>query len=192
LEEQAGISPTMFDNVSAQLIKGGEDIALKFNTAGQTIRNLKHDIEDMQAALEAGGSASLLGPAIDSAKVLLKTTQDSVAETERHNAALLQLAQTYQGVSLEVAGMLQKQKDQLAIASTTTGQARMAAQEQATLNDLKGQGKTLEERTAIAAGQRAISQAQVNAAAASALDTLCDHAKVAATIKQLTNKRGMS
>jgi len=164
------------------MVVAGEDIARQYDKASTSIKKLTGDIEDMQRALASGGRADLLEPAIRAAQVQLKTEQDAKEAADRHNAAVLAIADAYQGVSLETAQALEKQKGQLAVAQATTAAARMNAQQQATINELLLQGKTLTEATAIAEGQRAIEQAKINAQAQQQLAASRDQYAVASSV----------
>ncbi|TMQ24159.1 MAG: hypothetical protein E6J90_08875 [Deltaproteobacteria bacterium] len=163
-------------------IKRGEDIARTFDKAGESIKILTEQIKDMKAALDAGGNAQLLGPAINAAQVQLRLAQDSEAATQRHNTAVLQLADSYKGVSIETAITLERQRGQLDVASAITGAQKLIAQEVARTNELLLQGKSAEEASAIAAGERAIAQAQINAGAQNQLFALQNAAAGAAAV----------
>ena len=91
--------------------------------------------------------------------------QEAAAATERQAVAVLEMAKAYPGMSVEVAKQLYAIEGQLAVAQQITGLGQINAQHEATINQLKLQGKTLSEAIAIADGQRAIALAQVNTAA---------------------------
>jgi len=85
--------------------------------------------------------------------------------TERQAKAVLQMAEAYPGMSIEVAKQLNALEGQLLVAQEITGKQQIEAQFLVNINSLLLQGKTLTEATAVAEAQRAISLAQVNTAA---------------------------
>lgn len=105
-----------------------------------------------------GGSNEAAARAGELLAISMKNVAD---ETDRANAIALQLMQTYNTSSREIANMRAGLADQLVAASAVGGQARMAAQEQATYNDLIRQGKTEQDAAGVAAAQRAVTQAQI-------------------------------
>jgi len=92
--------------------------------------------------------------------------------TERQAVAVLQMAEAYPGMSIEVAKQLDALKGQQAVAEAVTGSQKIEAETLTSINTLLLQGKTLTEATAIAEGQRAVALANVNAAAERTLITL--------------------
>jgi len=85
--------------------------------------------------------------------------------TERQAKAVLEMAQAYPGMSIEVAKQLDALKGQLSVAQQVTGLGQINAQHEATINSLKLQGRSLSEAIAVADLQRATALAQVNAEA---------------------------
>lgn len=94
-----------------------------------------------------------------------RMAEEAKVATERQAQAVLQMAQTYSGMSIEVAKQLDALNGQLVVAQQITGLGQINAQHQVTINNLLLQGKTLTEAIAIADAQRAVALAQVNSAA---------------------------
>lgn len=126
-----------------------------------------------------GGSNEAAARAAEVLKMNLKSTAD---ETDRANSVALRLAHSYGTSSLEVAKTRAALSDQLGVASAVGGQARLAAQEQATFNELIRQGKSAEDASAIASQQRAVAQAQINTNAQETLFSLQNQRDVASAI----------
>jgi hypothetical protein len=121
-----------------------------------------------RAAVAAQQIAFATGNEYETAKALtaeqmlkVQLSSQATVAADLTAAATLRMAQAYPGMSIEVAKVLQAQQGQLAVVSSLTGAERIRAQEQATIAALLLQGKTLIEAQAIAAGQRAIAEAQV-------------------------------
>jgi hypothetical protein len=92
--------------------------------------------------------------------------------SQREAAAVLALANSYQGLTVEQAKTVQGYREQEALAGAVTGQARMLVQEEQTIAQLLRQGATLYQAQAVAAAQRAAAVAAANAQAGQTLQRL--------------------
>lgn len=123
-----------------------------------------------------------IGTAVEAGQVGRITAQEGGEKQARANTEALKLHETYKGISLETAKILENQAGTLKVASAVGGAARMQAQEYATVAQLVQQGVKLEEAQAIAAGERAIAQAQINSQAMENLANLRDQFAVNAAV----------
>jgi hypothetical protein len=123
------------------------------------IRNLEAAVSSLTRAQNVPSAAGVFandnGAALTAAQNQLKILQESKAEAERYNQNVKAIASAYGDVSTKAALSLVSLNNQLLVATAIGGQAKIQAQEQATINDLLLQGKTLEDAIAIAAAQRA-------------------------------------
>lgn len=158
--------------------KGAEDLGKQFGKTGDdAVRSLLPYIEqlekinklisDIQNAQQQGTGRAFGGldnEALNAAEVLKDKIKATADETARANAIGLQLKETYGTSSIEVAKTLDGLRDQAMVAAAVGGAAQMAAQEQARFNELVREGKTEQEAMRIAAAERAVTQARINAA----------------------------
>lgn len=128
--------------------------------------------QDSPGAQDRQGLAGNNAEAARAAEVLKMNIKAAADETARANVLALSLAAAYGTGSLEVAKTLAIQQAQLGVASAVGGAARLAAQEQATYTQLIIEGKSASDAAAIAAGQRAIAEAQINSNALETLQTM--------------------
>jgi hypothetical protein len=129
------------------------------------INKLETALKTLQDASNTPGVSRKLGQdqaAINAGEVQLRLLKDQTEESARHNAKVLEIAASYQGVSTQTAMVLDNQQQQLAVASAVTGQERLAAQEAANRHDLELQGVEATEAASRAAGQREIAEARLN------------------------------
>lgn len=148
----------------------------------EELEKLQAKIKRAQSDPNVGGRQGLGGSnseASNAAEVLSLNITNTRAETERANKVALELVKTYNTGSIEIAKMRAGLADQLLVASAVGGQARMAAQERATYNELIRQGKKEEDAAGVATAQRAATQAQINT-------------QVKETTFQLQNQLGVS
>jgi hypothetical protein len=126
-----------------------------------------NDLERAQADARVSGRmefAQQLQPAIDATRLQIQLQKESQAEIARQVTAVTELAAKYNNVSIEVAKMLESLKDQTAIAEAVPGPEKAAAEDQARMNQLRLEGKSIIEATAITEAERALKIAQANAA----------------------------
>lgn len=134
----------------------------------EKLAKLQADIKRAQSDPNVGGKQGLSGDnaeAARSAELLALNMKNTREETDRANQVALQLMQTYNTSSREIANMRAGLADQLVVASAVGGQAKLAAQQYAAWNELIRQGKSEEDAAGVAAAQRAVAQAQLTAQA---------------------------
>lgn len=102
--------------------------------------------------------------ALQVAQMQLDLAKEGVGVEQRKAEVFAQNAAMYPQVAASTAQILAQQKDQLIVAGAVGVQAQMQAQYEATINQQKAAGKSLSDAIAIADSQRAIVQAQINAA----------------------------
>lgn len=153
-------------------------------------------VEDQvaQKALEIGLAYNKVGPEgkaqIDAMRGELLALKQSQAEMsqvapgtyDRQLAAIQAIKAEYPGMVAQDAIRMAHLDDQLRIAQAMPGVARMAAEEQARINQLLLEGKTLELAMAFAAKERAVAQAQINTAAEQQLQTLREEYAVVSAV----------
>jgi hypothetical protein len=113
----------------------------------------------------------------------LQTLQAAEA-AERMAKATLETAAAYPGMSIEVAKQLDALNAQLVLAQQLTGLGEINVQYYLRINELRLQGKTLEEQVAIATAQRAVALAQVETAAQQQLRTLREEYEIITAISE--------
>jgi hypothetical protein len=149
------------------------------------IHKLEDALKAVQDAQNTPGVVRKLGQddaATRAIQVQLNLLKDQTAESDKHNAKVLEIAGSYQGVSTQTALVLENQRHQLDVASAVTGEERLAAQEASTRADLELRGVDATEAAAIAAGQREIAEAQITARVQSQLLGMRDQLAVAQAV----------
>lgn len=109
-------------------------------------------------------------------------TREHADEAARYNQRVLEIAASFKEVGVSTALSLNNLQTQLPVAQAIGAAARLAAQEQATYTELGDKGKTAIEAASLAEAQRAIAQAQINAAAQENLLSLKDQEAVARAV----------
>lgn len=100
--------------------------------------------------------------------------EQAAAATERQAVATLQLAQTYPGISIEVAKQLAQHNAQLPVVQAVTGAQRMAAQYAADYANALAQGKSQADALAIATMNIQAAQASATASVLQQVEALKD------------------
>ena len=134
------------------------------------ISKLQTELSKLQQFRMASGGA--VTGAEDVGAVKLTELREQEQATIRIARATQEVAAMYPGMTIETAKQLYSLEQQVMVAQSRNVAERMVAQEIATANTLRKQGKSIEEATALAAGQRALQQAQINAQAQLQLTTL--------------------
>jgi hypothetical protein len=116
------------------------------------------------------------------AEVRTTKTKQGADEADRFNQRVLEISKSYSNVGQETALALKHMDNMLPVARAVGGAARLAAQEQATFNNLIDRGKSSEEAAAVAAKERALAQAQINAQARDATFQLENQLQVASAV----------
>jgi hypothetical protein len=119
--------------------------------------------------------------------IAFKTVQAELSQVapgtyQRQAEAIKELKAQYPGLVAQDANRMALLDAQLQAAQAVTSVERMDAQEQVRMLQLKGEGYSLELRTAIAGKERAIGEAQVNSNALQTLASLRDQYGVAAAV----------
>jgi hypothetical protein len=144
---------------------------------------LEQSRSDPNVRLTLGPDQSkTLDEAATKARVLAQMTRESADVEARHFTEVERVAGAYKGVTVQTALTLNVQKDQLAVASAVGGQARLNAQAEQRYNELVLSGVKSEEAVSIAAGERAIAQAQINTQARETLFQLQNQEQVARAV----------
>lgn len=146
---------------------GAADAAVqKFMPYDQQIRQVKDSIMAMTKAQDdfktrgAMVDAASLTPAIEGAKVLVRTLEDAKNTTIAHNQYLTEMGQKYKDIGLDVAKQVEEMEDQLRIVKARGEYEKEAAQRNKDLNDALRGNRTETEAAEIAAGKAALRLAE--------------------------------
>jgi Prophage tail length tape measure protein len=139
-----------------------DDLMARINETGGKTSPILQDIGETFEAVAL--SAERAKENINVFDLQIQLQRESQQETQRHVTAVTELAAKYQGVSIEVARMLDSLKQQTAVAQAAPGPARAAVEDEARLNQLRLEGKSILERTAVVEAERKSKVAQANAA----------------------------
>jgi len=115
-------------------------------------------------------------------QVQFETAQVAPGTYDRQLEAIKAIKAEYPGLVAQDAIRMAQLEDQLRIAQAMPGVARLEAQEQARINQLRLEGKTLQQATAMAGKERAVAEAQISTAAQQQLLNLQNQHAVAAAV----------
>jgi hypothetical protein len=144
-----------------------------------------YQLETAYNQLGASGKARIneMREALEAAmQVQAELSQVAPGTYQRQLEQIQAIKAEYPGLVAQDAIRMKHLDDQLRIAQAMPGVARMEAEEQARINQLKQEGNTLEMATAIAGKERAVAQAQINSSADLSLFNLKNQAGVAAAV----------